>query len=70
MALTYLVEASFKLIQCSLFASATSIVAAVSLARFSMTFPPLNVRRVKGVTRIGVAPAELASEANLARLIL
>lgn len=69
-ALTYLVDALFKSIQWRLFASATAMVAAVSFARFSMTLPPLNVRRVKGVTRMGVAPASMASVAKVARLVL
>ena len=44
---------------------------AVSLERFSMTrfVVLLNVRRVRGVRRMGVAPACSTSEAKVARLL-
>lgn len=65
-------DAKFKSMYLMLLAVAAEIVVVRSVSRFSVTLEVLDakLRRVNGVRRIGVAPAEEASWANLMRFAL
>jgi hypothetical protein len=67
---TYAVDSALTSTTLTPLARATPSVAAVSFARFCTTSPPEKVRRVSGVSRIGVAPAASASRANRSRFVV